>query len=148
MFSICFLDGISGESSWCGSSTFFRNKAQNISIYILSYTLHRCQKWCIKIQHFELLLSHFIWLFVYLFSSLEHGGQLFRNEKRAAVTWCSLEKDTSGMPTIAYRIIENQRNAGNSNKVCVLKIMFKITNTTKLIIFFLTSDLNQVCWKR
>lgn len=90
------------------------------------------------------ILSYYslICLFVYLFASLEHGGQLFRNEKRAAVTRCSLEKGTSGMPTIAYRIIENQRNAGSSNKVRVLKRMFKLTSTTKIITFFLAFDLN------
>lgn len=46
---------------------------------------------------------------MYLLVSLEHGGSLFRNEEWAAVTGCSLEKDTARMPTVAYRIIENQR---------------------------------------
>lgn len=46
---------------------------------------------------------------MYLLVSLEHGGSLFRNEKWAAVTGCSLEKDTARMPAVACRIIKNQR---------------------------------------
>lgn len=46
---------------------------------------------------------------MYLLVSVEHGGKLFCNEKWVAVTGCSLEKDTTGMPTVSYRIIENQR---------------------------------------
>lgn len=61
---------------------------------------------------------------MHLLLSLEHGGTRLRNEKWAADKGWSLEEDTTGMPEVVYRIIENQRvqrYAGNSKKVWMVK---------------------------
>lgn len=61
---------------------------------------------------------------MHLLVSLELGGRRLRNEKWAAVKGWSLEKDTTGMPKVVYRINENQRvqrYAGNSDNVWMVK---------------------------